>query len=62
MTEAPPVAAAPARVTVTDVDIPFGSLMVLLLKLTLAAIPALLLLFVLSAVATGMLGAILSVR
>lgn len=34
----------PARVTVTDVDIPFGSMVWLMVKWTLAAIPALLIL------------------
>lgn len=42
---APP--AAPQRVTVTDIDMPFGSMVVFMLKWALAAIPAgLILLFV----------------
>lgn len=41
----------PARVIITDVHIPFGSMIVLLLKLALAAIPALLILSTVAAFA-----------
>jgi hypothetical protein len=40
----PPQAAQPNRVTVVDFEMPFTSMVVLMVKWTLAAIPALLLL------------------
>ncbi len=54
------------RVTVTDIDMPFGSMVVFMLKWALAAIPAVLILAflgaVLSAVVAGMFGGFESLR
>lgn len=52
MTTAPDslVAAIPARVTVVDVDMPFGSMVSFIIKWTLASIPALLMLMIIGAV------------
>lgn len=48
---------APNRVTVTDIDMPFGSMIVFMVKWALAAIPALLILGVMAALIGGLLGA-----
>lgn len=48
---------APAKVTVTDIDIPFGRLVVLILKFMLASIPAVLIMYaVLGVIALLMFG------
>ena len=44
------------RVSITDVDIPFGSLIVFLIKLAIAAIPAVLILTVLVALVAMLFG------
>jgi ABC-type dipeptide/oligopeptide/nickel transport system permease component len=53
--------ATPARVTVVDVDMPFGSMVTFIVKWTLAAIPAMLLLafvaMILAVVFGGIIGA-----
>jgi hypothetical protein len=50
----------PARVTVVDVDLPFGAIVRLMVKWTIAAIPALLILcvlaFVMAAILAGIFG------
>lgn len=51
----------PARVVITDIEIPFGSIMGLMLKVVVAAVPVALILLLIYVVATGLLLA-LSVR
>lgn len=46
----------PTEVVITDVSIPFGSMVVLIFKWVLASIPALFMLVVLGAVLFGVLG------
>ena len=48
----------PSRVVVTDVQIPFGSMVVLILKFALASIPAAIILFILFAVFAGIFSAV----
>lgn len=50
-----PPAPPGAPVVVTDVQIPFGSLVVLLVKVALAAIPAMIILFMIGSLATFLL-------
>lgn len=47
MPETDSVAATPARVTVVDIDMPFGSMFIFMLKWAFAAIPAMMVLAVL---------------
>jgi len=56
------IAAAPSRseVTVVDVQMPFGSMVVFILKWALASIPALIILVILAAVLAGVLGGTLA--
>lgn len=58
MTDPVPTAAPRQTVIVTDVDIPFMSMVALIFKFTLASIPALIMLTILSALAMGVLGGI----
>jgi hypothetical protein len=51
--ELPPVAAPPERVAVVDLQVPFGSMVMFLVKLVLASIPALLILCALAALFWG---------
>jgi hypothetical protein len=51
--EVSPLAAAPERVAVVDLQVPFGSMVVFLVKLVLASIPALLILCALAALFWG---------
>ena len=51
-----PEAAVSEEVVVTDVRIPFGSMVVLILKWTLASIPAIIILVILGALAAGIVG------
>ena len=44
------------EVVVTDIQMPFGSMVVFMIKWAIAAIPAVIILFVLGAIATGILG------
>jgi hypothetical protein len=55
----PTVNAGPmnARVTVTDVDMPFGSMVRFMVKWALASIPAFLMLFFIGLVAAGFVAA-----
>ena len=46
------------RVVITGVQIPFGDMVVLILKLVLASIPAYLILFILSVFVAGIFGGI----
>lgn len=48
----------PTQVTVTDIDMPFVSMMSFMVKWTLAAIPAFFVLAVVGAVGWGIIGAI----
>jgi hypothetical protein len=48
----------PGRVVVTDVKMPFVSMVVFLVKLAIAAIPAMIILTVIGAVITALTGAI----
>lgn len=59
MTE-PGVKTPPSRVTVTDVNIPFASMVVLMVKWAIAAIPALLILAVLGGIATAVAGGVVA--
>lgn len=52
--------ATPQRVTVTDIDIPFMSMVIVLVKWALAAVPALLLLTLFGVLAAGTLNAAIS--
>ncbi len=51
--------ALPARVIVTDFNMPFGSMVGLMVKLAIAAIPALIILMVLAALISAVLGGLL---
>lgn len=59
-----PPAAAPQpsaqRVTVVDFDMPFGSMVTLMIKWGIAAIPAVLILAIVGAIAAGVLAGIAS--
>jgi hypothetical protein len=46
------------EVVITDIKIPFGSMVVLILKWALAAIPAMIILIILGAVVAGAIGGI----
>ena len=46
----------PIRVTVVDLDLPFGSMVTLMVKWTIAAIPALIILALVGAMLAAMLG------
>ena len=46
------------QVIVTDIDMPFMSMVVFIVKWTIAAIPARIVLFILAGIATGVLGGI----
>jgi len=48
------------EVVVTDVQMKFGSMVLFMVKWTLAAIPALIILFIAGAVATAFLGGLVS--
>ncbi len=50
----------PARVSVVDIDMPFGSMVSFMIKWTLAAIPALLILAICGALLAALLGGLLS--
>jgi len=50
----------PQRVTVTDVDMPFGSMVVFIFKWTLASIPALILLFIVVGVCAAIFGGMIA--
>jgi hypothetical protein len=52
--------AAPHRVSMADVDIPFGRMVVLIIKWTLAAIPAMIILSILFAIVGALLGGIIA--
>ena len=56
----PPVTPPRAEVTVVDVQMPFGSMVVFILKWTLASIPALIILAVVGALIAGLLGGVLA--
>lgn len=68
MTNEPPERTPTSRVTVVDFDMPFGSMVVFMLKWGLAAIPAMLILFIVGAIVsavfagmfTGIVGAMRS--
>lgn len=47
------------RVTVTDVQMPFGSMVVFMVKWAIASIPAIIILFVLFSIVAGMFGGII---
>ena len=51
---------ATSHVIVTDVQMPFGSMVIFMVKWVIASIPAFIILFILGAVATGFLGGVLS--
>ena len=55
MTEPP---SARMQVVVTDIDMPFMSMVVFIVKWTIAAIPAMIILFVLGTIAAVLLGGI----
>ena len=46
------------RVTITDIDIPFGRLVMIFVKFVLAAIPAYIIVFVIIAIIIGVIGAL----
>jgi len=48
------------KVSITDVDMPFGSMVVFILKWTLASIPAMIILVVLGAVMVGIFGGLIA--
>jgi hypothetical protein len=48
------------EVIVTDIRIPFGSMVVLILKWTLASIPAMIILVILGALGAGIVGGMFS--
>lgn len=50
----------PAKVCVVDLDMPFWSMVVFMLKWAIATIPALFILFVAGAIATGILSGIVT--
>ena len=52
--------AAPHRISIADVDMPFWRMVVLIIKWTLAAIPAMIILTVLFALVAGLLGGIIA--
>ncbi len=58
--EASRVQSPVTRVTVTDFDMPFGSMIAFMLKWALAAIPAMLILIVVGGVATAMLAGVVA--
>jgi len=51
---------SPQEVTVTDIKIPFGSMVTLLVKLVLASIPALIILIIFGAFASAVLVGVFS--
>jgi hypothetical protein len=55
---APPPYVQPHPVVVIDLDIPFGRLVAIFIKWTLAAIPAMIIVWLILAVITAFLGAI----
>jgi len=55
---APPPYVQQQPVVVTDIDIPFGRLVAIFIKWTLAAIPAMIIVWLILAVITAFLGAI----
>jgi len=54
----PPTPSSPTHVVITDVEIPFGSMIVLILKFVFASIPAALIVAILSAILMGILAAL----
>lgn len=52
-------AAPRMQVTVADIDMPFMSMVVFIVKWTIAAIPAMIILFIIGAVLAAVLGGIL---
>lgn len=50
-----------SRVTVTDVSMPFGSMVIFMIKWSLASIPAMIILFLMWMFIAGILGGLLSV-
>ena len=48
------------EIIVTDIRIPFGSMVVLILKWTLASIPAMIILVILGTIAAGIVGGVFS--
>jgi len=48
------------KVSITDVDMPFGSMVVFIFKWTLASIPAMIILVVLGAVMVGIFGGLIA--
>lgn len=56
-----PTSALPNRVTVVDFDMPFGSMIVFMLKWALAAVPALMVLIAIGVLAFGVLSGLLLV-
>lgn len=48
----------PTKVTVTDVSMPFGSMVVFMIKWAIASIPAIIILFVLMAIVSAIFGGI----
>lgn len=57
MTHGLPTSTTPAELTVVDIDTPFGSMVTFMIKWALAAIPALIILAVLAALALGLVRA-----
>jgi hypothetical protein len=55
-----PVYPARTEVTVVDIQMPFGSMVVFILKWTLASIPALIILAIVGAVIAGLLGGMMA--
>ncbi|HEY8259339.1 MAG TPA: hypothetical protein VIG08_16900 [Gemmatimonadales bacterium] len=51
-------AATRMQVVVTDIDMPFMSMVVFIIKWTIAAIPAMIVLFILGGIAAAVLGGI----
>jgi len=52
--------AAPHRISIADVDMPFSRMVVLIIKWTLAAIPAIIILSILFAIVGAVLGGIVA--
>jgi hypothetical protein len=50
----------PQKVTVTDIDMPFGSMVAFIFKWTLASIPALILLLIVGGVCAAIFGGVIA--
>jgi hypothetical protein len=55
-----PVSSVPSRVTITDVDMPFVSMVKFILKWTLASIPAILIMVLLGAVLSALFAGVIA--